>query len=320
MVHTLARDFGGTGSSRVLILLCAALVLALPLSITARAERLPVKIYTSADGLGSSFVNYILRDSRGFMWFCTRDGLSRFDGNRFVTYSIGDRDSPPGIESITETRDGTYWIGTTGGLYRFKRDAFSQPDATNASRPRLNAEFISNSRGLLLEDREGVLWYGAGSLNRLEEKDGKVSSSRVALNLPVPPDRRSGIVRMIEADDGSLWIDTSAGLVRREVFLIFKESVNNNVKHSGCTRAEITFQIEDDWLVLKVSDNGKGFDGPPLDGGEPALTTASGSNGILSMRRRPQEMGGELEIVSAPGQGTSATLRLLIAQQQVEGR
>lgn len=36
------------------------------------------------------------------MWFCTRDGLSRFDGTRFVTYTTGDRDEPPGIESIVE--------------------------------------------------------------------------------------------------------------------------------------------------------------------------------------------------------------------------
>ena len=62
------------------------------------AERLPLKIYTSADGLGSSFVSFLMRDQRGFMWFCTRDGLSRFDGARFVTYRIGDKDAPPGIE------------------------------------------------------------------------------------------------------------------------------------------------------------------------------------------------------------------------------
>lgn len=59
------------------------------------AERLPIRIYTSTDGLGSSFVAYLMRDSRGFMWFCTRDGLSRFDGSRFVTYQIGDKASTP---------------------------------------------------------------------------------------------------------------------------------------------------------------------------------------------------------------------------------
>jgi ligand-binding sensor domain-containing protein len=66
-------------------------------SITVRAERLPIKIYTSADGLGSSFVDFLFRDSRGFMWFCTRDGLSRFDGAQFITYRVGDTNSPPGI-------------------------------------------------------------------------------------------------------------------------------------------------------------------------------------------------------------------------------
>src|ERR1044072_2450318 len=62
-------------------------------SISVVAEHLPIRIYTSADGLGSSFIDYVLRDSRGFMWFCTRDGLSRFDGAKFVTYRVGDTNS-----------------------------------------------------------------------------------------------------------------------------------------------------------------------------------------------------------------------------------
>ena len=68
------------------------------------AERLPIKIYTSADGLGSSFVDYLMRDSRGFMWFCTRDGLSRFDGARFITYQIGDTNSPPAFDNQRNKR------------------------------------------------------------------------------------------------------------------------------------------------------------------------------------------------------------------------
>jgi|SRR5215212_8448454 len=104
-------------------------------SLNAQAERLPVKNYTSADGLCSSFINSLMRDSRGFMWFCARDGLSRFDGARFVTYRVGDKNAQPGVESITETRDGSYWITTTSGLYRFRPDVVSQPDSTNWSRP-----------------------------------------------------------------------------------------------------------------------------------------------------------------------------------------
>jgi ligand-binding sensor domain-containing protein len=47
------------------------------------AERLPIKTYTTADGLPHSSIHRIVRDSRGFLWFCTGDGLSRFDGLLF---------------------------------------------------------------------------------------------------------------------------------------------------------------------------------------------------------------------------------------------
>lgn len=48
--------------------------------VCALAERLPIKIYTPADGLAHEQIKRIVRDSRGFLWFCTADGLSRFDG------------------------------------------------------------------------------------------------------------------------------------------------------------------------------------------------------------------------------------------------
>jgi ligand-binding sensor domain-containing protein len=45
-------------------------------SVVAQAERLPIKIYTTADGLAQNSVNRIVRDSRGFLWLCTEDGCS----------------------------------------------------------------------------------------------------------------------------------------------------------------------------------------------------------------------------------------------------
>ncbi len=63
---------------------CAALLgliaLVLFLPSTAKAERLPVKTYTVADGLLRDNVLKIKQDSRGFLWFCTDEGISRFDG------------------------------------------------------------------------------------------------------------------------------------------------------------------------------------------------------------------------------------------------
>src|SRR5215472_11198951 len=91
---------------------CVMVMLALAciLSSTTLAERLPLRLYTTEDGLWSGVLNYIMRDSHGFMWFCTRDGLSRFDGYRFTNYRIGGGPSSHNFTYMFESRDGIFWI------------------------------------------------------------------------------------------------------------------------------------------------------------------------------------------------------------------
>ena len=60
----------------------------LMISAKAQAERLPIKTYTAADGLPRDHINRIVPDSKGFLWFCTSEGLSRFDDCGFVNYSV----------------------------------------------------------------------------------------------------------------------------------------------------------------------------------------------------------------------------------------
>src|SRR6266542_4288690 len=75
-------------SKQARILYCALCLvgLLLTLCLAARAERLPLKTYTTADGLAHNVINKIVRDSHGFLWFCTDDGLSRFDGYEFTNF------------------------------------------------------------------------------------------------------------------------------------------------------------------------------------------------------------------------------------------
>src|SRR5436190_23291833 len=87
--------------------------------LMARAERLPLKGYTTADGLAHNVVNKIVRDSRGFLWFCTADGLSRFDGYAFTNYGTEQGLPVNAVNDILETRAGEYWVATAGGLVRF---------------------------------------------------------------------------------------------------------------------------------------------------------------------------------------------------------
>ena len=84
----------------------------------AAAQQLAVRQYTVDDGLPSNLVSYALQDSQGYLWFATPDGLSRFDGYRFVNYG-GDELGNRAVFEVKETRDRTLWIGTNRGLVRF---------------------------------------------------------------------------------------------------------------------------------------------------------------------------------------------------------
>ena len=192
------------------------------------AKRLPVKIFTSADGLGSGFVNNVYRDSRGFMWFGTRDGLSRFDGSRFVTYRVGGVNTAPGIEGIFETRDGVYYVTTTGGTYKLKPDVVFEGSTLEKV---MSADFVFGARGNFLQDRNGDIWLTYGPLSKVVEKDGKTTLERFDLDLP-EKERGFSISEMAEAADGSLWLNSSWGLVRllpdrRIVYFPFDTSINS---------------------------------------------------------------------------------------------
>jgi signal transduction histidine kinase len=83
--------------------------------------------------------------------------------------------------------------------------------------------------------------------------------------------------------------------VRREIVLIFKEVLNNIVRHSDCSEVEIQLKVDGGSLRLAVNDNGHGFDQAALNGQ---------GNGLRNMRHRAEHLGGSLTVDSAPGRGT----------------
>ena len=71
-----------------------------------RGESLPVRAYTTADGLAADRIDCIVPDSRGFLWFCTPEGLSRFDGYHFISYGTQEGLPSRTISTVIETRAG----------------------------------------------------------------------------------------------------------------------------------------------------------------------------------------------------------------------
>jgi ligand-binding sensor domain-containing protein len=199
------------------------IVLLLIWTIEGQAQQLPIKTYTTADGLPGNYIQYIVRDSRGFLWFCTRNGLSRFDGHRFVNYGAEHGLPAPVINHLLETRTGVYWVSTNGGgVCRFDPDA---PGSSNGERGGGRSLFTvfpvgdghySNFVNILYEDRAGRIWAGTDDgLFRLEETNGRMAFRLVEMGKPPTVVRLSAIFSLLEGRDGSLWINDISGLARR---------------------------------------------------------------------------------------------------------
>lgn len=107
------------------------------------------------------------------------------------------------------------------------------------------------------------------------------------------------IVFTMEVNERILGIKLSMD-ARRDLFLIFKEGINNAAKYSGASRVFISFGLDGSMFTMRIRDYGKGFDLNELDEG----------NGLENMKKRAFNLGGSLEIKSEPGNGTELMLRV----------
>jgi len=81
------------------------------------------------------------------------------------------------------------------------------------------------------------------------------------------------------------------------LFRIYQEALTNITRHAGAATVSATLELEMDWLILKIRDDGRGFD--------PAKVRNKKTWGLLGMKERALMMGGKYEIASRPMEGTS---------------
>ena len=170
----------------------------------ASGEQLPVRRYTIEDGLPSNTTTCVRRDSRGFLWFCTTEGLSRFDGYSFTNYGIEQGLPDPFVTDFIETREGLFWVGTRHGLVLFdprpgpKKSLFTTylPADTELAR-HVNS---------LLRDRDGFVW--AATEQGVYRIVNSPSGWRFE-HLELPAAMSTNVEYLAQGRDGYLWM--SAG-------------------------------------------------------------------------------------------------------------
>lgn len=114
----------------------------------------------------------------------------------------------------------------------------------------------------------------------------------------------SGVCRVTLANWGDAKMSVT---VKRLLLRILQEFLQNSLKHSACTHITISLNQIERGLSLQAKDNGKGFD---------REKTTSNGIGLANMKRRAQMIGGEIDLKSSPGEGT--TLNLFIPRENLE--
>ncbi|MBM2840040.1 MAG: Histidine kinase protein [Bacteroidetes bacterium] len=130
--------------------------IALLLYIPCASSQHILKDYTTQDGLPDSRVAPIMQDSKGYMWFGTHAGLTRYDGNEYVNFTRAK--DIPGIfgRDIAEDHTGAIWFAFTGvnegGLIRIWNS-----ETTDFSREK---ELLGTQVFCVVEDDEHAIWAG----------------------------------------------------------------------------------------------------------------------------------------------------------------
>lgn len=162
-----------------------------------------------------------------------------------------------------------------------RRDGGPAPDALGR---------IAGTAGELVDSMSDIVWAVNPRNDRLEDLVRRMRGFASEVSSVRGVDLR---FRAEGVDGQRLGPD-----LRRHVYLIFKEGISNAARHSGSARIEVDIDIAGGRLVLRVKDDGCGFD----------TTRPSDGNGLTTMTTRAAELGGRAAIVSRPGEGTVLTL------------
>ena len=232
---------------------------------------------TKAHGLAGNDVSVIAEDRSGNLWIGTENGISRSDGEGFITRLHNHH-----ITSIAADDQNNIWVGTSRGLFRYGEKEFSSDSGT--------VKFPIKNITCITKDRTGNLWIGTQG-DGVIRYDGS-TFTRLTTNNGLSTNK----VKSISEDKtGNLWFGTDAGLVRYGG----KSFMNYTTAH-GLDYNDFLFgMVGDKAGGLWIGTNGKGvchYDGKNF-------STYTLSQGLVSSYAMPlfKDKKGDLWIGNSGG-------------------
>ncbi len=184
---------------------------------------------TMTDGLSQSSVTCIIKDTQGFMWFGTEDGLNKYDGTSFTVYRHQPNDSTSlsssYINTIAEHQDGFLWVGTKNGLNYF--NPYTETFTRYLHQPDEVCSISSNRVTALCVNADGLLMVG--TMNGLNIFDGDSGFKKYFSGAP----KGNSVIWSIAAEDKNhFWVLGSKSLEKiriedRSFVSVLKKPLNN---------------------------------------------------------------------------------------------
>jgi ligand-binding sensor domain-containing protein/signal transduction histidine kinase len=197
--------------------LCLALI---ALARLLPAGQLPFRLFNTEDGLVRNWIERIRTDSHGYLWFCTVEGISIFDGSQFTNLTVKDGLPNRLVHDVVEMASGDYWIATDGGVSRFRSTGV--PGNMHFENFSIARRADANRVEALMEDSRHVLWIGTEEgLFRADTSGKQVAFEEIHLRPGVSP----SIGALLEDSAHRIWAGGIDG--------VYLQTPDGHIDHLG---------------------------------------------------------------------------------------
>jgi signal transduction histidine kinase/ligand-binding sensor domain-containing protein len=165
-------------------------------------QRYSFKRYDQSSGLPNQNVRALLQDRTGFLWIGTDNGLYRYDGRRYRTFSTADGLPAARVEVLHQTNDGTIWVSTSSGLARLRGERFEA------------VEVPSRGMTALASDGLGRLYAGGGKGLMVSGTAASAARTPEFRVYPNPMQASQMVKGIAVSDTGVVWYGCGRQLCR----------------------------------------------------------------------------------------------------------